>query len=37
MTTAKMLTETVTDKRAWTRADLKPADWTVELTPDSSR
>ncbi len=35
MTTAKMLTETVTDKRAWTRADLKPTDWTVELTPDS--
>jgi alpha-ketoglutarate-dependent taurine dioxygenase len=30
-----MLTETVTGKRAWTRADLAPADWTVALTPDA--
>lgn len=32
---AKMLTEIVTDKRAWTRADLTPADWTVDVTDDA--
>jgi alpha-ketoglutarate-dependent taurine dioxygenase len=32
---AHMLTETVTGKRAWTRADLRPEDWTVPLTAEA--
>lgn len=35
MTTLRMLSETITDARAWTRADLSPSDWTVELTPEA--